>query len=95
MPSVVYEILELLASLLRLFGMIVFGLGVGWFALEFLRKGQQAWQLQIAIFLGFIGLGIALAYFITPGALGGFALGAGFALLFWGLPKKKKDEDKD
>jgi len=95
MPPIVYEILELLGALIRLLGMLVFGLGAGWLALEFFRKGQQTWQLQIAIFLGFAGLAIALTYFTSPGALGAFTLGAGAAMLVWGLRKPKKEEEED
>jgi hypothetical protein len=79
--------LGLLGSLVRLVGMVLFGLGAGWLTLEFMRKAQQTWQLQIALFLGFVGLAIALAVFLTSGALGGFGIGVGVAIFIWGLPK--------
>ncbi len=93
MPPIMYDIFDLLATLFRLLGLLVLGLGAGWFALEVFRKGQQAWQLQIAIFLGFAGLTIAMAYFLAPGALGAFAIGAGAAMLVWGMKKPKKEEE--
>jgi hypothetical protein len=95
MPQIVYEILDLLGALIRLLGMTVFGLGAGWFMLEVFRKGLQAWQLQIAIFLGFCGLAIAMAYFTTAGALGGFGIGVGVAMFVWGMPKPKKEKEEE
>jgi len=74
--------------------MVLFGLAVGWVVLEFLRKAEQAWQLQIALFLGFVGLGIGMAIFLTPAALGGFGIGLGVAIFLWGLPKKEKTEEE-
>ncbi|MBA4380802.1 MAG: hypothetical protein C0393_09065 [Anaerolinea sp.] len=95
MPTIVYDILDLFGALFRLLGMLVFGLGAGWFALEMFRKGQQAWQLQIALFLGFAGLAVAAMYFLAPGGLGAFAIGAGAAMLVWGMKKPKKEEEED
>ena len=93
MPPVLYDIIDLLASLIRFLGMAAFGLGFGWLALELLKK-SNAWQVQIAVFLGLAGLLIAMTVFTAWGALGAFAAGAGVGLLVWGLPKKKKDEEK-
>jgi hypothetical protein len=95
MPTIVYDILALLGSLIRLLGMAVFGLGAGWFVLEVFHKGQQVWQLQLALFLGFCGLAIALAYFTTAGALGAFGIGVGVAMFIWGMPKPKKKEEEE
>jgi uncharacterized membrane protein YeaQ/YmgE (transglycosylase-associated protein family) len=93
MGPLVYEIIDLLASLVRFLGLVVFGLGFGWLALELLKK-SNLWQVQIAVFLGLAGLLIALTVYTNWGALGAFAAGAGIGLLIWGLPKKKKEEDK-
>lgn len=93
MPSIVYEIFDLLASLLRLLGLAVFGVGFGWLALDLLKK-TTLWQVQIAVFLGLAGLLIAMAVYTAWGALGAFAAGVGVAILIWGLPKKPKDEAK-
>jgi membrane-bound ClpP family serine protease len=95
MPPIVYDILDLLGALIRLIGMAVFGLGAGWLLLEIFRKGQQAWQLQLALFLGFCGLAIALAYFTTAGALGAFGIGVGVAMFVWGMPKPKGEEKEE
>ena len=93
MPPIVYEIFNLLASLLRLLGMAVLGLGLGWLSLDLLRK-TQVWQLQGTIFLGLLGLLIAMFVFIGWGAQGAFALGVGVAIFLWGMPKKQKKEEE-
>jgi len=82
-------IVYLLSLLLRTLGLIVFGVGSGWFALSAFR--DKPWQLQIAVFLGFLGfVGVAIR-FLAPAALGGFTLGAGAALLIWGLRGAEED----
>jgi hypothetical protein len=87
-------VLDILAALFRVLGMLLFGLAAGWGFIEFLRKGQQAWELQIAVFLGFVGLAIAMARFLSPAALGGFGVGTGVAVFLWGMQRAKaKDED--
>lgn len=94
MPNLVFDILDLFGALLRLIGLLIFGLGLGWFALEAFRK--ESWQLQIAVFLGFVFSIVGLAKFLSAGALGMFGIGAGGAMLMWGMSKgKKKDEDED
>ena len=90
MPSIVYQLIDLLSTFIRFVGMTAFGLGFGWITLDLLKK-TQVWQGQVAIFLGLIGLVIALAVFL-PGALGGFAIGITIAIFMWGLPKKEKEK---
>ncbi len=82
--------LEILASLIRFLGLGVFGLGAGYLAVDLLRRGD--WPVQVAVFLGLAGLAIALTVFTAVGALGAFGLGAGAAVLIWGMPKKPKTE---
>ncbi len=94
MDPILQIVLDILGALLRLLGMALFGLGSAWLAIEFLRKAEQAWQLQIAVYLGFVGLGIAMARFLAPAALGGFGIGVGVAIFLWGLPKREKTEPK-
>jgi hypothetical protein len=95
LPDVLQAIFTVLAMLFRFVGLLAFGLGVGWFTLQAFKK--DTWQLQIAVFLGFVGTAIAMTRFLSGhgGALGAFALGAGAALLFWGLPRKDDAEEKD
>ena len=91
LPQVLYDIIDLIASLLRLLGMAVFGLGIGWLAVDLLHKAE-AWQFQAVVFLGLLGLSIAIVDFQSWGAMGGFFIGLGVAILMWGMPKKKKEE---
>ena len=93
MPALVYEIIDLFASIIRFLGLAVFGLGFGLLANELLKK-SEAWQLRIAVFLGLAGLVIGLAVFTSWGALGAVAAGIGVAVLLWGMPKKEKKEEK-
>jgi hypothetical protein len=93
MPSIVYEIINLLASILRLLGMAAFGVGIGWLALDLLRK-SSVWQVQMTVFLGLVGLAIALVVFLSWGALGGFGLGFAAAVFAWGMPKKAKADEE-
>jgi hypothetical protein len=94
-PSWLIILLDILGAIVRLIGLAAFGLGAGWFTLEILRKGQQVWQLQLALFLGFCGLAIGLATFVPAGALGAFGIGAGVAMFVWGMPKVKKEKEED
>jgi hypothetical protein len=93
MPGIVYEIITLLASVLRLLGMAALGVGIGYLAVDLLRK-TQAWPLQMAVFLGLAGLVIAMVVFLSWGALGGFGIGVGVAIFVWGMPKKKKEDEE-
>ena len=90
---VIYDILEILSYLFRFVGMLAFGLGAGWFTLHAFKDAN--WQLKIAIYLGFVGTGIGMANFLSAGALGAFGLGAGAAMLMWGLNKGKKEKEAD
>ena len=92
MPPIVYEIIDIFASLIRFLGMAVFGLGMGWLALDLLKK-SEAWQVQIAVFLGLAGLVIGLTVFSGWAAVGAVAAGIGVAVILWGLPKKAKKEE--
>lgn len=80
----------ILVGLIKLAGALLFGLGIGWLALDAYKKGQQSWQVQVAFFLGLIALLIASLRFAHI-ALGGLCLGMGIAFLIWGLPKKNKE----
>lgn len=86
------EVLGLLGIVIRLIGFLVFGFAVGRFVLDNFKS--SAWQVQIALILGFFGLAIAFTDFASPGSAGAFALGAGASFLMTGLPKKKEGEEE-
>ncbi|MEX0788628.1 MAG: hypothetical protein WD040_07505 [Anaerolineales bacterium] len=90
-------VLQLIGFLLRVLGSLVFGLGIGWIAVKVMQKEPAAWQLSMAVFLGLVG-GFALLGHWVPGGgtLGAFGLGAGAAVLLWGLmANRMKSEDDD
>jgi hypothetical protein len=91
MPTIVYEIIDMLAALLRLLGVAALGVGIGYLAVDLLHKAV-GWPLQAVGFLGLAGLVIAMAVFLAPGALGAFGIGLGVAIFLWAIPKKKKEE---
>jgi ABC-type phosphate transport system permease subunit len=93
MPTLVTDIIVLLGQLVRLLGLVVLGLGIGWIVLDLFKK-IEAWQGQVAIFLGLAGLIIGLAVFTGAGAMGAFAIGVGVAIFMWGMPKKEKTVDE-
>jgi hypothetical protein len=78
------DYLSFLGMILRLVGLLVFGVAAGWFTLYAFRQPDHKWQLQIAVFLGFLLMMALTLRFTSPGGAGAFALGAGAALLYWG-----------
>ena len=94
MPAILYDIIELIASLICFLGMGVLGVALGWLVLDLFKKTTD-WKFQMALFLGFLGLIIAMVVYLPWGALGAFAIGAGVALLLWGMPKKEKKEEEE
>jgi hypothetical protein len=93
MPTIVFDIINLIASLLRLLGVAALGVGIGYLAVDLFHKAQE-WLMQAVLFLGLAGLVIAMVVFLAPGALGAFGLGFGAAIFLWGMPKKKKEEEE-
>jgi len=92
MDPVIGDILGLLGVLFRGLGFLVFGVGAGRFVLDNFKA--SAWQVQIALALGFFGLLIALTDFASAGSAGAFALGAGAAYFMSMMPKKTEDTPK-
>jgi hypothetical protein len=93
LPRILFDIINLIAALLRLLGVAALGLGIGYLAMDLFHKAQD-WRMQAIVFLGLAGLAIAMAVFLAPGALGAFGIGFGVAIFIWGIPKKKKEEQE-
>jgi len=89
------DVLSFLGVLLRLAGLLVFGVASGWFTLFAFRQEEPKWQLQTAVFLGFFLFVALLFRFTSPGGVGAFALGSGIALLYWGLKAQIEPEDDE
>jgi membrane protein DedA with SNARE-associated domain len=91
MPQIVFDLINLIAALIRLLGMTALGVTIGYLAVDMLHKALT-WPLQMAFYLGLVGLVIAMVVFLAPGALGGFGLGFAAAIFIWAMPRKKKEE---
>jgi hypothetical protein len=89
-------ICELLGSLIRPLGGLVFGVAIGWVIATTFLDAAREWQLKIAIFLGVLGALICLNIYSGPATTGFFALGAGAAVIFLVFrqmqPAKKKEK---
>ncbi|MEW6718234.1 MAG: hypothetical protein AB1345_12140 [Chloroflexota bacterium] len=91
----VIEITAYLGALLRVFGLLVFGFAAGWFSLYAFKQPERRWELQVATFLGFFLFVAYLTHYTSPGGIGAFGLGAGAALLLWGLRKEKGFQEEE
>lgn len=94
-------LLELFGYLVRPLGVLVFGVAAGWLTVQALKRDVLGWQLPLAVLLGLLATFVLLGYWVEGGGtLGMFGLGAGAAILIWGLigsrpPKKEEEEDED
>ena len=89
------DVIALFSWIIRFLGLLIFGLAAGWFTLFAFKQPEKHWQLQIAVFLGLFLLFALIARFTSAGALGGFALGVGGGLLYWGLKSEKTPTEND
>ena len=86
-----YDVLSILGYLLRALGALVFGLGAGWLTLKAFRRESGDWRLPIAAFLGLMAAFVLIGHWVEGGAtLGAFGLGAGAAVLAWGVAMAAK-----
>jgi len=87
------RILTLLGVVGQVVGLIVFGVTAGWFTLYAFNSEEKNWQLQGLVFSVYLLFVALLARAVSPGALGGFLLGAAGAFIFWGMIKDQKEQD--
>lgn len=87
----ILEFMRIMGILLRALGALVFGVGAGWLVTHVLK--WQLWQLATAAVLGLLGTFVLIGHWTTGGGtMGAFGLGAGAALLVWGLMEERKPE---
>lgn len=89
------DFVALAGYIMRLLGLLVFGVAAAWFTLTAYRQAGERWQLQIAIYLGLLFFTALLARFASAAGLGGFTLGTGAGLLYWGLRKEEAPDEDD
>jgi len=82
-----FSLMSFLGGILRIIGLFVFGIAVGWFTLFAFRYPERKWQFQIAAYLGFLLFTALTLQFASPGGSGAFVLGAGSTLLYLGTKK--------
>jgi hypothetical protein len=87
----IQQILSIVGFVIRALGFIVLGFAVGRFTMDAYKNA--AWQVQIALAVGFFTLLVGLTNYSSPGSMGTFALGAGAAILMSFMPKKENKED--
>jgi hypothetical protein len=88
------DVFDIIGYVLRFLGALVFGLGMGWFAIRQLKQEMVAWQLTVALYLGLLAAFVLLGHWVGGGAtLGAFGLGAGAGLLIWGMSRPKPKDD--
>lgn len=84
------DFLELLGYILRVLGALVFGVGAGWLTLRSIKWQPESWQLGLGVYLGLLAAFVLIGRWVAGGAtLGAFGLGAGAALLIWGLGSER------
>lgn len=86
------EVLLVIGFFIRALGFAVLGFGVGRFTMDAYKKA--AWQVQVALAVGFFGLLVGLTKYSSPASMGMFAIGAGAALLMSFTAKKEEDGEE-
>ena len=89
-----YDIAEIIGIIVQVFGLVLFGVTTGWFTLYVINQPEKNWQLQsivYSVFLIFIAL---MNRYLASGAFGAFLVGAGGAMIYWGLIKNREKPPK-
>ena len=87
-----YDFVAFIGGIIRAIGLLIFGIAAGWFTVDAFRQPERKWQLQIAVFLGFLLFSALTMWFASPAGSGMYVFGAGSALLYWGMKKDQDDE---
>ena len=88
-----YDFVSFVSEVLRMFGLLIAGVAVGWFTVY--AFFNRPWQVQVAVILsGFLLLAV-IASSVTGSSTGSFAAGFGGALLVWGLLTSKSGDDDE
>ncbi|RPJ28047.1 MAG: hypothetical protein EHM33_05860 [Chloroflexi bacterium] len=93
MPPAINDVFSLFGFLIRFFGFLLAGYGLGRFVFDNYKMSE--WQVRIALALGFFGLLVGLTAYASPGSSGAFALGSGIALTYVLIPRKAANEEEN
>jgi len=90
----VSQILNIIGTVIRDIGLLVFGVAAGWLTMSVFQQPERQWQLQ-AVALGalFILTGM-LAAFTSAGGLGAFGITSGATILFLALRKNSAGKSR-
>jgi threonine/homoserine efflux transporter RhtA len=94
LPSLFYEIVGLIGSLLALIGMLALGVAIAWLLLTALKRPGQHWPYYLLLFVVFFGAGLFLLNNLTYGAIGLFTLGFAGGIFYFGINQKDPAEKK-
>lgn len=86
------EVLSVIGFVIRALGFAVLGFALGRFTMDAYKKA--AWQVQIALAVGFFGLLVGLTKYSSPASVGLFALAAGAAVLMSFMAKKEEETEE-
>ena len=86
------EVLSVVGFVIRALGFVLLGFAVARFTMDAYKAA--AWQVQIALAVGFFGLLVGLTNYSSAGSMGMFALGAGAAMLMSFSKKEDKEDSK-
>ena len=79
------QVLTLLGVIFRPLGFLIFGFGAGWLATRPFLEEQKWWQLEALTLIAFFGCLVTLSIYSGAGSVGAFALGAGIAVIVFGV----------
>jgi hypothetical protein len=95
-PDNVLAIMEFLGYLIRPLGVLVFGVAAGWLTTRALKMEAEGWQFKLGVLLAFLASFVLLGHWVSGGGtLGFFGLGAGGAILGWGVLANRKAEGEE
>jgi Kef-type K+ transport system membrane component KefB len=89
-----YTVAEIIGIIVQIFGLVLFGVTTGWFTLYVINQPEKNWQLQSIVYSVFLVFVALMNRYLAPGAFGAFLVGAGGAMIYWGLLKNREKPAK-
>ena len=89
-----YDVVGVIGLIVQIFGLLLFGVTVGWLTLNVINQPEKNWQLQSIVYSVFLVFSALMVKYLTPGAFGTFLTGAAGAMIYWGLIKTREKPEK-